>query len=147
MNNAESHPRRIKNILINPKFQLKLMSYFSILFVLTTLSLYSTTLLFFWKMQQKAHSVGIPDEHVFYRFLSNQKSEFDSLFLGLAIFNFLLLIGTGFLVSHRIAGPIHKLKEYLSKDQAESSEFKLRDSDFFKELEPIVKNLKSHKDL
>lgn len=143
MNNAESHPRKFKNILINPKFQLKLMSYFSVLFVLTTLSFYSTTFLLFWKMKQKAMAVGIPDGHVFYRFLSNQKSEFDSLFMGLAIFHFLLLIGTGFLVSHRIAGPIHKLKEFLSKGQSNPSDFKLRDSDFFKELEPIVKDLKA----
>ncbi len=143
MSNSVENPRKIKNIFINPKFQFKLLTYFIGLFIISTASLYSTSFLFFWKMKEKALSVGIPDGHVFYRFLANQKSEFDGLFLGLAVFNFLLLIGTGILISHRIAGPIHKLKEYLSNKDAKNSDFKLRDSDFFQEIEPI---LKAHED-
>jgi hypothetical protein len=146
MNQPEFRPRKLKNILINPPFQLKLLSYFVFLFITSTITLYSTGLIFFWKMKQKALHVGIPEDHVFFRFLSNQKIEFDSLFIGLAILNFLLLIGTGFLISHRIAGPIHKLKVYLEQKSSEEAEFKLRDNDFFKELEPILKNRKSKND-
>jgi hypothetical protein len=140
--NNPSTPRQLKNILINPKFQFKLMSYFVGLFFLTTICLYSTTFLFFWKLKQKALDVGIPDGHVFYRFLINQKNDLDNLFIGLAILNFFLLLGVGFLLSHRIAGPIFKLKNQLSKIETDSSDFKLRESDFFQELEPLVKNLK-----
>ena len=140
--NNPSTPRQLKNILINPKFQFKLMSYFVGLFFLTTICLYSTTFLFFWKLKQKALDVGIPDGHVFYRFLINQKNDLDNLFIGLAILNFFLLLGVGFLLSHRIAGPIFKLKNQLSKIETDSRDFKLRESDFFRELEPLVKNLK-----
>jgi hypothetical protein len=146
MNQPEFRPRKLKNILINPAFQLKFLSYFVFLFITSTITLYSTGLIFFWKMKQKALHVGIPEDHVFFRFLSNQKIEFDSLFIGLAILNFLLLIGTGFLISHRIAGPIHKIKVFLEQKGSEEAEFKLRDNDFFKELEPIVKNKKSKND-
>jgi len=146
MNQPEFRPRKLKNILINPAFQLKFLSYFVFLFITSTITLYSTGLIFFWKMKQKALHVGIPEDHVFFRFLSNQKIEFDSLFIGLAILNFLLLIGTGFLISHRIAGPIHKIKVFLEQKGSEEAEFKLRDNDFFKELEPIVKNKKSQND-
>lgn len=139
---TESTPRQLKNLLINPQFQLKFLSYFIMLFVVTTISLYSTTFLFFYRMKQKAINVGIPDGHVFYQFLTNQKHDLDLLFIGLAAFNLLLLIGVGFVISHRIAGPIFKLKGQLRDFSPESDEYRLRETDFFRELEPLVQNLK-----
>lgn len=129
------------SILINKAFQFKLISYFVGLFVLTTLTLYSTTYLFFWNMQKKGMSVGIPEGHVYYQFLQNQKHDLDLLFIGLAITNFLLLIGVGFVVSHRIAGPIHKIKIFL-QDPKNHDKVQMRQNDFFKELGPIVNDLK-----
>jgi hypothetical protein len=138
-------PRMIKNIFINPPFQLKVLSYFIGLFVLSTISLYTTTFLLFWKIKQKALNVGIPDGHVFYKFLLNQKSDVDNLFIGLAVLNFILLVAVVVVVSHRIAGPIHKLKMHLEAKDLEAEDFKLRESDFFQELEPIVKNFSNKK--
>lgn len=141
MSTSDSEPRKLKNLLINPRFQLKLMSYFAALFLISTVSLYSTTFLFFWRLKEKALKVGIPDGHIFFRFLQNQKSDLDSLFIGLALFNLMLLLGVGFILSHRIAGPIHKLKMHLSKLPAPAADFKLRETDFFQELEPLVNDL------
>src|SRR5688572_18823596 len=92
-------------ILINGPFQFKLLSYFVVLFILTTISLYSTTYLFFWSMKNKGLNVGIPEGHIYYQFLLNQKHDLDMLFIGLAVFNLVLLLTVGFIVSHRIAGP------------------------------------------
>ncbi|HXH76388.1 MAG TPA: hypothetical protein VNJ08_15560 [Bacteriovoracaceae bacterium] len=111
------------------------------LFIVTTISLYSTTYLFFWKLHKKALAVGIEDDHVFHQFLANQKYDMDLLFIGLMIFNFLLLLGVGFVISHRIAGPVQKLKNHLA-DPAQPDQFKLRENDFFKELVPIVNEIK-----
>ena len=134
--------RKLKNYLLNPRFQLKLLSYFVGLFFLTTISLYSISFLFFWRLKQKALNVGIPNGHIFFRFIDNQKADLDLLFIALVVFNFLLLIGTGFIVSHRIAGPIYKLKKHLGEMNRDSHNFKLREKDFFKELEPLVDGLK-----
>lgn len=125
------------SILINKTFQLKLMSYFIVLFVLTTISLYSTTFLFFWSMKNKGVNVGIPDGHVYYQFLTNQKHDLDMLFIGLATINFFLLITVGLILSHRIAGPIHKVKQFL-QDPEQNEPIQMRENDFFKELGPIV---------
>jgi hypothetical protein len=135
-------PRTLKTFIINPKFQLKLLSYFIFLFFITTISLYSTTYLFFWRMKEKGLSVGIPENHVFYDFLIQQKSDLDTLFIWMAIFNFFALIGIGLLLSHRIAGPIYKLKNHLSQISTMQDDFKLRESDFFQELAPLVNELK-----
>lgn len=134
--------RKLKNLILNPEFQFKLMSYFLGLFVLTTASLYSTSYLFFWRLNQKALNVGIPKGHVFFKFVENQKADLDTMFIILAVVNLILLLGTGFVVSHRIAGPIYKLKKHLHEFNSESPNFKLRDKDFFKELETIVDDLK-----
>ena len=93
-------------------------------------------------MKENALNVSIPDGHIFFKFLSNQKHDLDSLFVGLAAVNFLLLIGVGFIISHRIAGPIFKLKKQLGASGSDSEDFKLRQTDFFQELEPLVKALK-----
>ena len=129
------------SILINKAFQLKLLSYFVGLFILTTITLYSTTYLFFWNMKNKGLNVGIPEGHVYYQFLLNQKHDMDMLFIGLAVINLLLLLGVGFIVSHRIAGPIHKLKMFL-QDPKSQDKIQLRENDFFKELGPIVNDIK-----
>jgi hypothetical protein len=137
-----SQNRTLKNLLLAPHFQLKLLSYFLGLFLISTASFYSTTYLFFWKLKSKALSVGIPDEHVFFKFLSNQKEDMDALFIGLALFNFFLLLGVGFIVSHRIAGPLMKIKEKLHSLGPESEELQLREKDFLQEMAPVVNELK-----
>ncbi len=134
--------RQFKNILILPDLQLSLLGYFVTLFAITTLSLYSTTYLFFHRLVQKGLSVGIPQGHIFYRFLQDQKSDLDWLFVGLAIFNLALLLGVGFIISHRVAGPIFKLKQYLSGIDQETELFALRKKDYLKDLEPVVNSLK-----
>lgn len=137
-----SKNRSLKNILLAPHFQLKLLSYFLGLFFISTASFYSTTYLFFWKLKSKALSVGIPEEHVFFKFLSNQKEDMDSLFIGLVLFNFFLLLGVGFVVSHRIAGPLVKVKEKLLSLGPETDDLQLREKDFLQEIVPVVNDLK-----
>jgi sensor histidine kinase YesM len=111
-------------------------------FLLTVVTLYSTIYLFFWKFQEKAISVGIPEGHVFFKFLSEQKYSLDMLFLALAIINFFILILVGIIISHRIAGPIEKLRNHLSNFHGEADDFKLRESDFFSDLGPVVNKLR-----
>jgi hypothetical protein len=137
----EVKERSWKNILVERKFQIKFLSYFFLLFILTTLSLYTTTFLFFWNLKKKGLSVGIPEGHVYYQFLLNQKSDLDFLFIALAGFNLVLLVVVGFIISHRIAGPISKLKRFLQDPESQEN-FQLRENDFFKELGPLVNKLK-----
>ncbi len=141
MSNYE-HPRELKNYLINSPFQLKLLSYFGVMYIITTTCLYSTLYIFFWRFKDKALKVGIPEGHVFFDFLKYQKTDMDQLFLGLAALNFLVLLTVGLILSHRVAGPIHKLKRHLRLEAPPSEPFKLREDDFFRELEPIMKDLK-----
>lgn len=139
-----TYKRKLKNYLIEPEFQLKLISYFAGLFAFTTLSLYSTVFIFFWRLRQKALSVGIPEGHIFFQFIGNEKRDLDLTFGILAGINLLVLVGVGVVVSHRIGGPLHKLKGYLSNViSSEGPDFKLRKNDFLRDLEPVVNRLKA----
>lgn len=139
----KGYKRHLKNYLLNPQFQLKFISYFIGMFLISSLSLYSVSFMFFWKLKQKALNVGIPDGHVFFRFIDGQKADLDALFLILVLLNFILLIGAGIVISHRVAGPFYKIQKYLGHDIFEDQTFKLREKDFFKEIEPVMNNLKN----
>jgi hypothetical protein len=62
--------------------------------------------------------------------------------LGVAALNFLLLIGVGFLISHRLAGPVFRLKKFLAEMDGDTKDFSLREGDYLKELEPVVNKMK-----
>lgn len=136
-----SKERTLTNLLIHKTFQLKVLGYIAGLFLFSTLCFYSVTYLVFWNLKNKGIKVGIPEGHVFYQFLLEQKHDIDFLFIGLATFNFILLISVVLILTHRIAGPINKVKEFL-QDCNSPEDFNLRESDFFQELKPLIKNFK-----
>ena len=142
MSTSTKQDRYLKNYILDAHFQGKLISYFVGLFMITSASLYSVSYLFFWKMKDKALKVGIPDGHIFYRFIDGQKADLDLLFVALVIFNLILLVGAGIVISHRIAGPIYRFNQYLKTLGPDSTNLKLRKSDFFKELESTINTLK-----
>jgi hypothetical protein len=135
--------RKLKNLLIEPALQLKLMSYFFGIFIFTILSLYFVNFYFFWTLKEKAIAVGIPVEHVFFTYLRDQKGILDTLFFVLSFVNLLILAIVGFFISHRIAGPFYKIKKHLSEMTADSADLKLRKHDFLKDIEPVVNELKN----
>jgi hypothetical protein len=128
-------------ILINRPFQLKLLAYFLAFFALITTSLYSTTYLFYLNLKNKGLNVGIPEDHAYFQFLIHQKHDLDLLFIGLAIFNLVVLIVMVIILSHRIAGPLHKFKQLLESPDA-VDKIKLRENDFFHEIVPLINKLK-----
>jgi hypothetical protein len=129
------------NFLIHKPFQLKVIGCLGALFMFSTLCLYSATYLFFWNLKSKGLKVGIPEGHHFYQFLLEQKHSIDIFFLCLAVFNFILLLSAAVIITHRIAGPINKVKQLLENPESDE-DFHLRESDFFQELSPIVKKFK-----
>jgi methyl-accepting chemotaxis protein len=142
MSEKDIPSRQLKNLIINPRVQFRLLAAFSAVFIVTVLTLYGSVYLYFWRFKEKALSVGIPEGHVFFNFLSAQKNDLDTLFLSVAIVSFIILIIVGIIISHRIAGPIQKLKNHLETMNHEADDFKLRENDFFSELGPVVNKLR-----
>jgi hypothetical protein len=137
------YKRSLRNFLILPNFQLRFLGYFVALFFISSLCFYSAIYLFFHNLRTRALAIGVPKGHVFFLYIDGQQYDLNQFLIYLVVLNFILLIIVGLVVSHRVAGPIYKLKKFLAQIDHNSPDFKLRSKDYFKELEPIVNDLKS----
>lgn len=126
-----------KNFIINPKLQYSFLA-FSLVMSLVSISIfYLATLYLFWRFEQAGYSVGIPEGHIFYRFIDNQRSVMNTILLIAAPIITLVTCYTGIKFSHRVAGPIYRLTKHLEdlNGTNELKEVRFRKKDFFGELQ------------
>jgi nitrogen fixation/metabolism regulation signal transduction histidine kinase len=122
--------------LVNPRFQLGVLGA-TILIVFGVIGVfYATNAYVFWKMAQIGKGIGLQEGHVYYVMLSEQRLATDIVFAFLAVLSVVLVITFGIELSHRVAGPIHRLRnEFAQLSQGKQlTEIKFRDKDFFPEL-------------
>lgn len=134
---------RRKKYLLNPNFQLKLMGYFMALSFAMITIFYGSVLFFFWKFHDMGVELGLQESHVFFRFLAQQKSQMNWIFLATSIIGAIALTVGGLVLSHKIAGPIHRLCTWLDEKRngKQSEPLKFREGDFFPEIESHVNEL------
>lgn len=132
----ESEGRSARKILINPKFQLAMIGYVAFLALLTIGVLYFANSYFFYRFEQKGIALGISPDHVYFQFLNEQARIMNQVFLMTAVSVFSLILIGGAILSHRIAGPLYRLRQHLkglSKGEP-LREVHFRRGDFFTEL-------------
>lgn len=94
---------------------------------------------FFWKLEHHAAAIGLKPGHVFFEFIEEQRKA-KLWFFGLAgLADVSLIFWMGLRFSHRIAGPIHRLKISLleladRKNPQAVKKITFREDDFFPEL-------------
>ena len=125
-----------KIYLINKPFQLRFIGFICVVNVLTVTVFYVSNLLFFRTFTEMGRSFGLPADHAFYVFISQQQSIMNKIFLISGILFTLLLFVFGIYYSHRIAGSLYRLnKHLLSLSESLSLEdLKFRKNDFFQEI-------------
>ena len=122
--------------LINPKFQWSVILKFIGLAVFNILSFYVLIYLFFSNLETKASYVGLKDSHPFLVFVHDQKMLMTFSFIVVAIVNLSVIICMGVFISHRIAGPLHRLKSYMNDCEIdEIPQIKFRKKDYFIDLQ------------
>jgi hypothetical protein len=128
--------RRIKNFLIYPKFQLKLIVMCMGISLIAPLLIFSFQIYSFKKLMENGAAMGLPETHPYFVFLQSFQNQLLYVFLGAVFLSFLICLILGFLVSHRVAGPIVKLRNYFDRvgQGAEETEVHFRESDFFVDL-------------
>lgn len=128
---------RRKVFLINPKLQYSFLGFSLLMSTLSVAVFYLATLYLFWNFEKTGHSVGIPEGHIFFRFIDDQRSLMNKVLLISAPIITLITCYIGIKLSHRVAGPVYRLTkhlEHLNNDQ-ELSEVKFRDNDYFTDLQ------------
>jgi hypothetical protein len=130
--------RKTRSILINPKFQWTLIGYAAFVATLIFISVYGLFTYGFNEFVQIGHQAGLPDGHVYFEFIKMQEATFLRVILAIAIVVGGILIFGGLAVSHKIAGPMFRLKQELQKmAQAENPvlhKVNFREGDFFPEV-------------
>lgn len=137
-----------KTLLINKPFQLSILGWFTLLSVVLIFNFYFVIWYFFYTFKNDAIAAGLPRGHVFFTFLNEQKHFIDQVFFVLSGIAFLLIIFGGLFLSHKVAGPLHRLTEHLKSHSKENiTPLQFRKSDYFLEIEEAFNDFIKNKTL
>ncbi len=125
-----------KNFLINPRFQLSFLAYTLVVSILTIAFFWASDYFFFYKFKQLGQGLGLPSNHVFFQFLNEQHATKNTYYAIAALVSLTFLSIWGLLLSHRVAGPLYRLRKHLhSVAQGDTlSDVRFRKGDFFQEV-------------
>lgn len=129
--------RSLLGYLINPKLQISIIIYVTLIMIILMLQFYIFISNFNQDIILLINSSGIPQasdisDTIIQMF---QKDWQSFLYIFAVIYIFFLLVG-GLVLSHRIAGPMEKLKKHLQKctETKALSTIQFRDGDFFADV-------------
>lgn len=126
-----------KKFFINPAFQSKFILF---MLLITTISLCMTYLTFnltFNEFHSMADSSGLANNHPFRELILYQQERVRYFFLLIGAIQVLLIIGLGFWMGNKIAGPIYRIVKNLNNPEFKG-EFTTRKGDYFKELPEAI---------
>jgi len=131
---------RRRKYLINPEFQLTVMGFFIGLGAVTIVVFFFAFRLIFGNFIDQAKEMGLPPGHPIFQFLLEQQSVMNLIILTTSILLFVFLIVGGLILSHQIAGPLHRLRIHMEKvaENDDFSRLSFRKKDFFQELLPPI---------
>jgi len=134
-----SQPQKYKrrNYLINPEFQLRFMAYISIAVLAGLSVLYLSNLWYFDLLLDQGYELGLDPTHPYYVFIDDQRTLLHRTYASVSAIVFVLLMTFGLFLSHRIAGPVYRLKLQMQEIVAKNGDVRpvhLRSKDFFPEV-------------
>lgn len=140
-----------RNYLINRKFQFTLIGYVLGLTGGILLTLFLANLYLYNSLYERGFAMAFTKNNVYFALLRDQRILMNWIFLVVALLSILITCVWGIFISHRIAGPIYKIRCHL-QDLAEkktnaNAKVTLRPNDFFPELAEAVNELSSKRNL
>lgn len=132
--------RKIRNYLIFPKFQLTLV-FFNLLVMTVSLGLiYRQITDSFAQIIDVAQRIGVPEGAAYFDVMAqHQELILSKLYIAAAIIYILCFVGT-VMISHRVAGPIYRLKQHLIQTvkTGKADTLHFRKGDFYGDLPELV---------
>ena len=130
--------RQKKSLLINPRFQWTLIAYAAGVAGLILISMYALLTHAFHYFYEIGTLASLPKDHVYFEFIKMQEGTvFQTLFVISVIVACVLILG-GIYISHKIAGPVYRMKKDLEKmtsdPNAPLKPIQFRKGDYFPEL-------------
>jgi sensor histidine kinase YesM len=129
--------RRLKNLLIYPQFQLKFIAIICSISLIAPVLIYFFQYLAFQDQIKNGQMMNLAEGHPYFVFYYDFiKRAFTVLLITLGV-SFFASFVIGIFVSHRIAGPLIKMRKHfegIAKGDFEEHAIYFRDKDYFKEL-------------
>lgn len=123
-------------LLIDPPFQKSFLKYTVGSALGVSVFYFAAISVFFSSFRDKGLAMGLSADHIFFRFLDEQKMSLDIIFLVTTLLMTMGLMIYGLYLSNRIAGPIHHVKRYLRefREGLVNEPLKFREKDYFEGL-------------
>ncbi len=125
-----------RRLLINKKFQLSFLTYLIVTELAVVVIFYAANWYFFHRFGRLGQSAGLPENHVFFQFLRDQAKAMNLIYGVTAIVAITFHVCAGMVLSHRVAGPLLRLRNHLNgvADGKPDSPVSFRKKDYFQEL-------------
>lgn len=131
--------RKWKSLLLYPRFQLAFVAYALAGALLIGLVLQVTNAWLVRRFVEDGVRLGLAPEHPYFVYMAEQQRIFDKVFLITLSSSILLLVVGGLALSHRVAGPLSRLRHHLLEISAGKSPgpLRFRNGDYFRDLAEI----------
>lgn len=130
-----------KHLLIYPKFQLLLVAINLMLSIGIFLVTLFQTSRSFAKFEEIGHAIKLTEDHPYFKLIQFQETNlYSHLILSFCFAVLIASFGT-LVISHRLAGPLVRVKSYFKEISAEKKvkgPLKFREGDFFSDLPPAI---------
>ncbi len=129
--------RKLRNFIIYPQFQVRLIIIIMAISLLAPVIILTFQLYSFHQQIKNGQMMNLPETHPYFVFY-NEFQEKSIFAFGVAVaVSFCCALFIGLVVSHRIAGPLVKLRRHLEavgQDPSQDKALQFREGDFFREL-------------
>ena len=125
-----------KRFLINPAFQWKVVGFALVITFFLVLAFQLSNQYFLLELNDLGRDLQLPQDHFFFEVIASQRRKMGWVTLGVSCVTVLFSIGYGILFSHRIAGPLYRLRMHLDQQRKEKKlkPLHFREADFFQEI-------------
>ncbi len=125
-----------RQYLVNPKLQKNIIYLSFIVSFVVALIIVLAMMYTFMQFEKTGETLGLSERHTYFEFLQIQKKVLIGTFLIVVPLALIVSTGIGLMFSHRIAGPMYKLKMHLDQltESGEIKEIKFREGDYFTEV-------------
>jgi hypothetical protein len=139
-----------KIFFIYPDFQLRFIAWLLIPALANAAVLITSLYLIVNRSKEISTTIGLNSDHLFFAFIDMQREYMFWVYLFTTVMLSVLLIVFGLFLSHRLAGPMVKLRNHITNinSGSEVEHVFLRKNDFFRELlPPLNEHLDQYKEV
>lgn len=102
--------------------------------------IYLSQIYFIRELYQEGISLNLPKDHIYFKLVVFQENKLKIIFLIASVISFIFLSVFGVLLSHRVAGPIVKINNFIEDltEDKDPGTITFRKKDFFKEFAETI---------